>query len=63
MDQLVVDMGDDPVGVGDRAVLFGVGDAGEPTAEDWAEALGTISYEVVSRVGPRVVRRFVGGGS
>ena len=61
MDQLVVDLGDDAVDVGDVAVLFGDGEHGEPTAEDWASALDTISYEVVSRVGPRVVRRFVGG--
>ncbi|MDH4158860.1 MAG: alanine racemase [Actinomycetota bacterium] len=61
MDQLVVDLGDDAVDVGDRAVLFGDGERGEPTAQDWATALDTISYEVVSRIGPRVVRRFVGG--
>jgi alanine racemase len=62
MDQLVVDVGDDQVEVGDVAVLFGDGARGEPTAEDWASALGTISYEIVSRVGPRVARRHVGGG-
>lgn len=51
MDQLVLDCGDDPVASGDVAVLFGPGDDGEPTADDWAEAVGTISYEVVTRIG------------
>jgi alanine racemase len=60
MDQLVVDVGDDAVAVGDEVVLFGPGDDGEPTAQDWADALDTISYEVVTRVGPRVVRRYLG---
>ena len=62
MDQFVLDLGDDPAEVGDRVVLFGPGDGGEPTAEDWALALGTIGYEVVTRVGPRVPREYVGGG-
>jgi alanine racemase len=62
MDQLVVDVGDDPVAEGDEVVLFGPGDRGEPTAEDWARACGTISYEIVTRVGPRVPRVLVGAG-
>ena len=37
-------------------VLFGTGAHGEPTAEDWARAAGTISYEIVTRVGNRVPR-------
>jgi alanine racemase len=40
-------------------VLFGPGDLGEPTAQDWADAVGTISYEIVTRVGGRLVRRHV----
>lgn len=58
MDQFVVDVGDDPVEAGDRAVLFGPGDGGEPTARDWAECLGTIHYEIVTRVGQRVLRTY-----
>jgi alanine racemase len=59
MDQLVVDLeGDDP-GAGAEATLFGTGEHGEPTAQDWAEACGTISYEVVTRIGGRFVRRHV----
>lgn len=60
MDQLVVDVGDDPVAEGDEVVLFGPGDGGEPTAQDWAQACATISYEIVTRVGPRVPRMVVG---
>jgi alanine racemase len=60
MDQLVLDLGDDPAEAGDEVVLFGPGDQGEPTAQDWAEATGTISYEIVTRVGPRVPRVYVG---
>ncbi|CAL9303244.1 MULTISPECIES: alanine racemase [unclassified Streptomyces] len=56
MDQFVVDLGDDTVEPGARAVLFGPGDDGEPTAEDWARAADTIAYEIVTRVGSRVPR-------
>jgi alanine racemase len=59
MDQLVVDVGDLPVAPGDPVVLFGPGDAGEPTAQDWADAVGTIHYELVTRIGPRVARVYV----
>ena len=61
MDQFVVDVGDSAVNAGDLAVLFGPGDHGEPTAQDWADSLGTIHYEVVTRIGPRVTRTYVGG--
>jgi alanine racemase len=66
MDQVVVDCGDDGVGEGDHAVLFGPGADGEPTAQDWADELGTIHYEVATGVHGRVVRTVVdddmGGG-
>ncbi|NYI05947.1 alanine racemase [Allostreptomyces psammosilenae] len=60
MDQFVVDLGGDRVCDGAEAVLFGTGDAGEPTAEDWARAAGTIGYEIVTRIGARVPRVYVG---
>ena len=60
MDQFVVDVGDVEVEAGDEVVLFGPGDDGEPTAEDWAAAIGTINYEIVTRIGPRVPRRYLG---
>jgi alanine racemase len=56
MDQFLLDVGDDDVRAGDDVVLFGPGDDGEPTAQEWAELLGTISYEIVTRVGARVPR-------
>ncbi|RII91708.1 tRNA (adenosine(37)-N6)-threonylcarbamoyltransferase complex ATPase subunit type 1 TsaE, partial [Clavibacter michiganensis] len=56
MDQLVLDVGDLPVEVGDTAVILGPGDRGEPTAEEWAGWAETIGDEIVTRVGPRVDR-------
>ena len=53
MDQVVVDLGDLAVAVGDEAVLFG---AGGPSADDVAASCGTIGYEIVTRIGPRVPR-------
>jgi len=63
MDQLVVEVGDDPVRAGDEVLLFGPGDRGEPTAQEWARVLDTINYEVVTRVGSRVPRVYVGGAA
>ena len=59
LDQFVVDLGGDEPAVGTEAVLFGPGDRGEPTAEDWAQAAGTIAYEIVTRIGTRVPRVYV----
>ncbi|MGW1136366.1 alanine racemase [Streptomyces zhihengii] len=56
MDQFVVDLGGQTVDEGAEALLFGPGDRGEPTAEDWARAAGTIAYEIVTRIGARVPR-------
>ncbi len=61
MDQIMVDCGDDDVRAGDEAVLFGAGTRGEPTADDWAAAADTISYEIVARMGSnRTPRVYVG---
>ncbi|MFG2295138.1 alanine racemase [Streptomyces sp. NPDC048603] len=64
MDQFVVDLGQGTghgVRAGDEAVLFGSGEHGEPTAEDWAKAADTIAYEIVTRIGARVPRVYLGG--
>ena len=62
MDQFVVDLGADArEAAGDTVVLFGSGSEGEPTAEDWARTVGTISYEIVARLGARVPREYLGG--
>lgn len=60
MDQFVVDVGDLPVSDGEPVVLFGSGADGEPTAQDWADAIGTISYEIVARMSTRLPRLYVG---
>ncbi len=61
MDQLMVDVGDEPVEAGDEVVLLGRGGGEEITADEWARRLGTIAYEIVTGIGPRVPRRHVGG--
>lgn len=65
MDQFVVDLGPGPVDVteGDEVILFGPGTGGEPIAQDWADALGTIHYEVVNSPRGRVARTYRGAGS
>jgi alanine racemase len=60
MDQFVLDVGDAEVRPGDEVVLWGPGDRGEPTAQDWADAVDTIHYELVTRIGGRFARRYVG---
>jgi alanine racemase len=62
MDQFVVDVGDSEVAVGDPVVLFGDERDGFPPVEDWAEASGTINWEIVTRVAGRTALRHVGGG-
>lgn len=63
MDQFVVDLGPGPVevGEGDDAILFGPGDHGEPTAQEWADLVGTINYEIVTSPRRRIGRSYVGG--
>ncbi|HVT70093.1 MAG TPA: alanine racemase [Trebonia sp.] len=56
MDQVVIDFGDEPVAEGDEVVLFGPGDGGEATAQEWGDTLGTISYEIVTGISARVPR-------
>ncbi|MCL2424406.1 MAG: alanine racemase, partial [Micrococcales bacterium] len=60
MDQVVVDLGPDArEAAGDLVTVFGPGDHGEPTAQDWADVCGTISYEIVTRLGAQVPREYV----
>lgn len=64
MDQFVVDLGPGVTDVtaGDEAILFGPGTQGEQTAQDWAELLGTINYEVVTSPRGRIVRTYLPAG-
>ncbi|MET9488732.1 alanine racemase [Nocardia sp. NPDC006630] len=61
MDQLVVNLGENTSGVreGDTAVLFG--GEGLPHAQEWADTLGTIHYEIVCAPRGRVIRTHIGG--
>jgi alanine racemase len=59
MDQFVVDLDGDLPAEGAEVVLFGAPVDGRPTAQDWAEACGTINYEIVTRIGGRMSRRYV----
>ncbi|MGN6444436.1 alanine racemase [Amnibacterium sp.] len=56
MDQFLVDVGDDEVRVGDEVVLFGDPATGAPSADEWGRWADTIGYEIVTRIGPRVLR-------
>ncbi len=60
MDQFVVDLGPGrpDVAEGDEAILFGPGTHGEPTAQDWADLVGTIHYEVVTGIRGRIARTY-----
>jgi alanine racemase len=60
MDQVVVDLGDLLAERGDVVTLFGPGDDGEPTVQEWADAADTINYEVVTRIGGRTARTYRG---
>ncbi len=61
MDQVVVDLGADALAAaGDEVLIWGSGSRGEPTAQEWADAAGTISYEIVTRLGTRLPRRYIG---
>jgi alanine racemase len=60
MDQLMLDVGDLEVEVGDEVVLIGRQGDEEITAVAWARAMGTIAYTVVCGIGPRVPRTYVG---
>jgi alanine racemase len=60
MDQILVDCGEAPVMVGDEVVLLGRQGDEAITAEEWAHRLGTIGYEIVCGIGPRVPRHMRG---
>jgi alanine racemase len=56
MDQLMLDVGDVAVEVGDEVVLIGRQGGNEISAPSWARAMGTIAYTIVCGIGPRVPR-------
>ena len=60
MDQLLVDLGDEPAAPDDEVVLLGRQGSEEITATEWGQRLGTISYEIVTGIGARVPRTYTG---
>ena len=60
MDQIVITMGDDPVEVGDEVVLLGRQGDEEIDADEWADRLDSVSWEVLCGFGPRLPRRYRG---
>lgn len=58
MDQIVVDVGDMDVAIGDEVVLLGRQGSEFVSVDEWADKTDTISYEIVSRLGPRLPRRY-----
>ncbi|WP_298122893.1 alanine racemase [uncultured Aurantimicrobium sp.] len=61
MDQFLLNVGDDPVAVGDHVVLFGDPALGQPSVHDWAAAANSIAYEIVTRlIGTRLEYEYVG---
>lgn len=60
MNQCVIDTRDIGVETGDEVVLFGPGDVGEPTAQEWADLLDTLSYDIVTRFTGKIPRSYSG---
>jgi alanine racemase len=60
LNHVVLDLGGDGAAAGDEVIVFGPGDSGEPTAQEWADRLGTISYEIVTRFTGKVPRTYSG---
>jgi alanine racemase len=58
-DRMLVDADDVDVSPGDRAVLFGSAERGEPTAEEWADHADSIGDEIIVSVAPRVERVYI----
>jgi alanine racemase len=59
VDSLVIDAAGSPISIGDQVVVFGTGDDGAPTAEEWAAWADTNGDEIVVRVADRVARDYV----
>lgn len=62
MDQIVVDVTDNNVSIGDEVVIIGKQKYDEISAEEVAKNTSTINYEVISRITQRVRRFYIKGG-
>jgi alanine racemase len=56
MDQFVIDTTDGDASAGSEVYIFGSGEHGELTADQWGEASGSVGYEIVTRLGSRIPR-------
>ena len=61
MDQTMVDVGDLEVAPGEEVVLLGTQGGETIPAQEWADRVGTIAYEIVCGIGPRVPRHYLNG--
>jgi alanine racemase len=61
MDMVIIDVGRDEVNIGEEVVLMGRQGDEAITAQEWADLLDTITYEIVCDFGPRLPRRYTGG--
>ena len=59
MDQFVVELGTDSPAIGSEVIIYGDPERGEPSLEDWAIEADTINYELLTRLGSRVERKYV----
>ena len=59
MDQIMVNCADDVVSVGDSVVLIGAQGSEVVTANEWAQKMGTIGYEIVCSISARMPRNYI----
>ena len=59
MDQIMVNCTDDEVHIGDEVVLIGSQGSDVITANEWANKLGTIGYEIVCAISARMPRNYI----
>ncbi len=60
MDQCMIDVGPEPVQIGDEVVLIGRQGDDEVTAMELASIMGTLHYEIVCLISERIPRVYVG---
>ena len=59
MDQIMVNCANDEVSIGDEVVLIGAQGSERVTANEWANKMGTIGYEIVCAISARMPRNYI----
>jgi alanine racemase len=59
MDQILVNCANDAVNIGDEVVLIGAQGSERVTANEWAQKMGTIGYEIVCAISARMPRNYI----